>query len=479
VALRIESDLRGVASSLPEPFNKSALDAMPLRIERSALPQPDGEDASPRDQLQITLGDIVSATLARRSEGGKSVVEHGMVGINQTPEQAPPRGVVAGATLRYLDLDAWRRLAAGGKGVALLPLSALNLRADELVAFGQHLKDFKMTASRESGGWQARVGSRELAGELAWQDQGKGRLRARLAHLEVAEIKPGVAEQAGSGETETKELPGLDVAAEAFSLRGKALGRLELQAVNRGNAWRINRLAIRNPDGALDADGQWRAGKGSGATQLDFRLDASDAGKLLERLGYGNAVKRGSAKLSGKVAWSGTPERIDYPSLEGSMTLEASRGQFAKLEPGVGRLLGIVSLQSLPRRISLDFRDVFSEGFAFDNISGSMTMKHGTMHTQDLFIRGPAARVKMVGSVNLSDETQNLRVAVQPTLSESVAIGAAVVNPLVGLAAYVAQKALSDPIEKMFAYEYDVTGPWADPKVEKVARAEPAAAPPP
>lgn len=484
VALRIESDLRGVASSLPEPFNKSALTTLPLRVERSALPDAGGSAASPRDQVQITLGDIANATLARRSEGGKTIVERGMVGINRTPETAPQRGVLAGATLRFLDLDAWRRLAGGAQGVPSLPLSALNLRADELVVFGQRLKNFEMKAARESGVWQAQVASRELSGELEWQDQGKGRLRARLAHLEVAEITPGAAAESRDGETATKELPGLDVAAEAFSLRGKALGRLELRADNRGNTWRIGRLAIQNPDGTLEADGQWRAGKASGATQLNFRLDASDSGKLLERLGYANAVKRGSAKLAGKVAWSGTPARIDYPSLEGNMTLEASRGQFAKLEPGVGRLLGIVSLQSLPRRISLDFRDVFSEGFAFDSINGSMSIKHGTMRTEDLFIRGPAARIKMAGSVNLIDETQNLRVGVQPTLSESVAIGAAVVNPLVGLAAYVAQKALRDPIEKMFAYEYDVTGPWADPKVEKVVRAAPAApaatvAPPP
>jgi uncharacterized protein YhdP len=100
-----------------------------------------------------------------------------------------------------------------------------------------------------------------------------------------------------------------------------------------------------------------------------------------------------------------------------------------------------------------------------------MTMKHGTMETQDLEIRGPAARVKMMGTANLTKETQNLRVQVQPTLSESVALGAAVVHPLAGLAAYLAQKALSDPIEKAFAYEYAVSGAWADPKVEKVARA--------
>ncbi|MCK7492747.1 MAG: hypothetical protein MZW92_15340 [Comamonadaceae bacterium] len=211
---------------------------------------------------------------------------------------------------------------------------------------------------------------------------------------------------------EIKGLPGLDVVADSFSLRGKKLGRLELQAVNRGNLWLIEKLSIRNPDGSLDADGQWRAGVGSGATRLNFTIDAADVGQLLERLGYGMGVKRGTAKLQGNVAWAGAPSAIDYPSLDGSLSLEAHRGEFAKLEPGVGRLLGVLSLQALPRRISLDFRDVFSEGFAFDSITGSVSARRGVMETQNLAIQGPSAKVLMTGDVSLVSETQNLKVRV-------------------------------------------------------------------
>ncbi|TAH51817.1 MAG: TIGR02099 family protein, partial [Betaproteobacteria bacterium] len=125
--------------------------------------------------------------------------------------------------------------------------------------------------------------------------------------------------------------------------------------------------------------------------------------------------------------------------------------------------------QSLPRRITLDFRDVFSSGFAFDRISGSIDVAKGVLRTDDLEIRGPAARIRMRGVADIEAETQDLKVAVQPTLSESVAVGAAagLVNPVAGVVAYVAQKVLSDPIEKFFAYEYVITGTWADPVVSK------------
>jgi uncharacterized protein YhdP len=180
-------------------------------------------------------------------------------------------------------------------------------------------------------------------------------------------------------------------------------------------------------------------------------------------------VRRGKARLEGKVMWAGAPIDIDYPSLAGSMQLDASGGQFNKLEPGVGRLLGVLSLQSLPRRITLDFRDVFSEGFAFDRISGSIDVDHGVLRTDDFEIRGPAARVALSGAANVSQETQDLVVRVQPTLSESVAVGATLLNPVAGVVTYLAQKALADPIEKFFAYKYRVTGTWSDPQVEKLS----------
>ena len=112
-------------------------------------------------------------------------------------------------------------------------------------------------------------------------------------------------------------------------------------------------------------------------TDLDFVLTASDVGALLKRLGYPDAVRAGTASMKGKLGWQGAPTGLDYDTLNGQFTLLAESGQFRKLNPGVGRLLGVLNLQSLPRRITLDFRDVFSEGFAFDRISGSIDVEKG------------------------------------------------------------------------------------------------------
>jgi uncharacterized protein YhdP len=149
----------------------------------------------------------------------------------------------------------------------------------------------------------------------------------------------------------------------------------------------------------------------------------------------------------------------------------------------VGRLLGVLSLQALPRRISLDFRDVFSEGFAFDSVAGEVRMQSGIMHTDDFRLVGPAAAVNIAGDVDLAGETQQLKVRVQPSLSTGVSAGAAalfIANPLIGAAVgagtLLAQKMLNNPLDKLFSYEYAVSGSWDDPVVTRTGARETSAA---
>jgi uncharacterized protein YhdP len=239
---------------------------------------------------------------------------------------------------------------------------------------------------------------------------------------------------------------------------------------NRNDYWH-SKIDLKNEDGTLEAAGRWRPSLTEPDTQIDFKLTAKSIEKLLNRIGYADAVKRGSANITASLSWNGAPYAIDYASLNGKLTLAASNGQFSQLEPGVGRLLGILSLQSLPRRITLDFRDIFSQGFAFDSIDGEFAITRGTMEIQPpkkLQINGPAAKVLMDGAINLGNETQNLHVRVQPAVGESVAVGAMLANPVVGAAVWAAQKLLNDPLGQAFAFDYQVSGSWGDPKVEKL-----------
>ncbi|HJV28522.1 MAG TPA: YhdP family protein [Aromatoleum sp.] len=476
----VQSDLSGVTSSLPEPLNKSAAAAWPVNV---ALDFPAGGQ---RESVRVNLDGRAELRFERRRSGDNWEIARAGLGIHTAAPESD-RGLILAVKTDDLDVDAWRKAldpAGGGAGPSggkmPLTVAAVDLDARRVTALGHSLSAVRLNARADAGGWKGRVASHEAEGEFDWRDSGDGTLRARLKRLALGGDK-GEPETGGDGERddageEPQRLPALDVVVDQFAVRGVEFGKLELQARNRGGMWHLDSVAVSNPDGRLAGSGQWRPGSRP-QTDLDFRLETRNVGQLASRLGYGEVVRGGKAVLAGRMAWRGAPTHIHYQSLNGTLMVQAEDGQFRKLEPGVGRLLGVLSLQALPRRLTLDFRDVFSEGFAFDSISGSIKTTGGVMRTDGLHIRGPAARIKMSGSVNLEDETQDLRVTVQPTLSESVAIGTAagLINPVAGVVAYVAQKALSDPLEKLFAYTYAVTGNWSDPKVEKISVAAPTA----
>ena len=235
---------------------------------------------------------------------------------------------------------------------------------------------------------------------------------------------------------------------------------------------------LASDDGRLEAEGAWRASSRPQQTKLDVGVDAKEAGGFLTRFGYAEAVQGAPTRIVGQLAWSGAPHEFDFPTLDGSFRIDVGPGRFTKIEPGPGKLLGVLSLQALPRRATLDFRDVFSEGFAFDQVSGDVRIASGVMSTTDLKLVGPAAKVDIAGEADLAKETQRLSVRVQPALSSSVSAGAALLfmaNPLVGAAigagSLLAQAIMKDPIEQIFSYEYTVTGSWSDPVVTRSAGA--------
>jgi len=166
------------------------------------------------------------------------------------------------------------------------------------------------------------------------------------------------------------------------------------------------------------------------------------------------------------LSWAGSPQSIDYPTLSGTLRLDAQNGQFLKAEPGVARLIGILSMQSW---ITLDFRDLFGRGFAFNRISGSATVANGVLRTMDFHMQGPSAQVSMDGQVDLVNETQDLHARVEPSVGNSISsILAVVVNPIWGLGAFILDKILKNPLGQALTFEYRVTGTWDKPVAERL-----------
>lgn len=485
--IAVRSSLEGLAIDLPPPLGKTAEERRPLLVERK-------QQSATQDLIQVGLGDNVAARLLRTEQNGSLQIDRGEIGLNVAPRIPEAAGIGLRGKLARLDLDEWRKLlqaqpgetvgsdTGGGNRSGNLPLQRIDLDVAELDAFGRRIHDLKLQANAEGENWHLDVKSREITGSGQWLSQGNGKIVAKLQNLIVPKAAAGESGQTTADDQaepaqETQHYPALDIVAENFELGQKKLGRLEVQASEQRGNWHIEKLRIANPDSVLSGDGEWRNWKRRPHTRLNLTWDIENIGKTLERFGYPGLIKAGKAKLSGRIGWLGSPQNFEIPGLAGNLKLEAHDGQILQIKPGVGRLFSVLSLQNLPRRLTFDFRDVFSRGFIFDTITATVKIEDGVMQSDDFSMEGPAALVQIKGQTDLAKETQHLFVKVTPYISDSLALAALAGGPVVGAAAYITQKLLKDPLDKIVASEYEITGTWDEPVIDKDAAAPPGPSP--
>ncbi|OGB17288.1 MAG: TIGR02099 family protein [Burkholderiales bacterium RIFCSPHIGHO2_12_FULL_67_38] len=510
--LMVTSGLQGLALNLPAPLGKVAADSLPLRYENTVLST--AADASGEvarsDRLTVLLGPEQAPLAALRYErdivGAEPRVLRGSVALGLGAGESAPLpadGVLANIQVGQINVDDWERVftsttgtevraSVPGAGTATAPAPAspasdaslsylpttLAVRADRITVDGRSFNRVVVGGSREGTRWRANVDAEELNGYVEYgQPSGPaaGSVYARLARLNLA---PSAAKDVEQILQQPSSVPALDIAVEDLVLSNRRLGRVEINAVNRAgptrvSEWRLNRLELNVPEARLSATGNWApdgaSPGGQRRTALSFTLDINDSGLLLARFGREGVVSNGKGRIEGSIGWRGSPLAMDYASLAGQLKVDIERGQFLKVEPGAAKLLGVLSLQALPRRLVLDFRDVFSNGFAFDFVRGDARIEQGVVHTNNLQMKGVNAAVLMEGSADIAREQQDLKVVVVPEINAgTAALIATAINPAVGLGTFLAQFLLRQPLQSATTQQFHITGSWADPQVEKI-----------
>lgn len=499
----VESTLQGLGVNLPAPLDKAMSTAMPLRFE--ITPEMAGDANEARDQIKLSVGSRLNAIYQRKKTSDKNAkwnVQRAAISVN-APAVLPESGLSVFLDTKALNIDEWQRILETASTVSTgsptpkmgmnegkprpdiaqyVEPSAFSVLTDELFVFGKKIDKIVLGASNQSGLWQANLDSKQASGFVTWNGLGTpqngGHILARLSRLMIPKSAASDVGDLLEGKNTTKQIPSLDIHVDNFELFDKKLGRLELFASNAlsssGREWSIDKLHLKNEDADLSASGKWLSKSNDSQTNLNYVLEISNAGKLLDRLDFNEILRGGKGRLEGDVQWTGLPFDLDIPSMSGSLQLKLSAGQFLKVDPGVGKLLGVLSMQSLPRRFTLDFRDVFSEGFAFDGISGTAQIQHGVAKTDNLKMNSVNATVLMEGSADIAKESQDLHVAVIPDFNAgaaSVVYGIAV-NPMIGLGTFLAQLFFRDPLKRAFTYEYQISGPWKNPIVAKIENKE-------
>ena len=532
--LLILSQLEGLELALPEPLRKKAGQVWPLRIQTKVTAAPpargrwDGGAVKPSqmeaskpilDTVTISIKDKLMGVYERQHIDDASQVLRGgwFIGAGDVDAiQMPVQGVSVLAGFQGLDIDAW---LAALTTMRLVPQASvadvslvnqpgfesympdnIRLTAQQLDWQGRTFHDVSSHFTRDKEKWRADLDAKEFKGYAEYRTAKEtgalakaapsgfvsDRIYARLSRLLVPPVGPSGSVDASQNPASTAgaqtKLPAIDVEVDRFAMHGKEWGRLTLKAENQARVgapqeWRLQTLQITNPESQFTASGNWAPiGGALGAnaqrrTVLNFSLDISDAGRLLDRFGMPDVVRKGHGQLAGQMAWIGSPFSPDIATMTGQMHLDVGMGQFLQADPGVAKLLGVLSLQSLPRRLALDFRDVFSKGFAFDFVRGDVRVGQGVASTNNLQMKGVSAAVLMEGTADLAAETQNLRVVVVPEINAMTAsLVATAINPVIGLGSFLAQVFLRGPLIEAATQELHIDGTWSEPRVTKVSR---------
>ncbi|MCX8519861.1 MAG: DUF3971 domain-containing protein, partial [Methylophilaceae bacterium] len=466
----VRSDLVGMRLNLPLPLTKSTTEALEFKVIK--------REKTGNQTWLVNFGERLNAKILASANAGKWQLERGALYLGKTKDDWANdllgfKGLDIYGNFDFLNADAWLA-SLGGIGSAFSQSSLpykFDLSIKNLEMFSRRIHKLKLKGASSAGGITLDLDGPDLSGAMEWSGENGGKLTARFMNLTIPKRLPSL-KIASDNDSVPTQYPALEVSADNFTWDGRHLGMLNLSAYHQDNDWVIKGLKLTQPDSALQATGKWSYKAQHPITSLNVQWNVSDLGLALGHLRHENLIKGGRGELKAKLNFAGDPLSLTVNALEGDMQFEMHKGTVLKVQPGVGRLLGVLSLQNLPRRLTLDFRDLFSSGFAFDTIAANVRIADGIMRSDDLVLSGPAADVHMSGETNLQKETQRLKVKVLPRVSDSLSLAALAGGPLVGAVAFLAQKVLKDPLNKIASSSYIIIGTWDNPQEEKSPNAD-------
>lgn len=464
--LKLHSDLVGTRLMLPAPLDKPASRPLSTTVQ-TAMPMGSGN-------IDVAFGKL----LALRARGDeKQTGVRVVLGSNVVNEAPPASGLVA--TGRTADLDAieWITLAKSGSGGGnKLPLRRIDVTADRLLLLGSAFPDTRLQLAPAGAALAVKMDGQALSGALLVPDADGAAIAGKLARLYWRDASPGstgatAANEAPVDTFNPASIPPLKLDVDDLRFGDASLGSAQLRTQRVATGMRVQQLALRSPGQKIDVQGDW-LGRGVAArTQLSADIDSQDLGGLLDDLGIKGRVGGGKGKVKFEAGWSGSPDAFALSKMEGNLHIAARDGQLLEVEPGAGRVLGLLSLTQLPRRMMLDFRDFFSKGFAFNHIDGNVRFGAGVARSEDMVIDGPAAQIKIRGNTDLRAQRFDQTIEVLPKSGNVLAVvGAVTAGPLGAAIGAAANAVLKKPLGELGAKTYRVTGPWKDPKVEVISR---------
>lgn len=472
--LTLRSDLQGTRLQFPAPLDKPAAEALATTVS-AALPLGSGI-------TEVAFGQRLA--LAARSQNGKTGVQV-TLGSGRVDREPPAEGLLVSGRTPALDALEWIALARGSGGDADdggLALNQVDVLADRLLLLGGHFDQTRLRLRPDGGVIGVQLDGPALAGTLAVPDGRGATVRGQLARVHWQAETTATGEDEGevaADPVNPANIPPLALDIEDLRFGKTVLGRTVLRTRSLVDGLKVEQLQFRAPKQAIDVAGEWRGVGSQAHTHVAVQVDSDNLGGLMDNLGYAGQLRAGQGQARFDARWPGTPQGFQLAGLEGSLSLDARNGQLLEVEPGAGRVLGLLSVAQLPRRLMFDFRDFYSKGLAFNRVEGLVRFGDGVARTDKIVIEGPAADITIRGQADLRRQQFDQTIDVNPRSGNLLTVvGAVAAGPIGAAVGAAANAVLGKPLGTIGAKTYKVTGPWKDPTVDVVERETPRVPPP-
>jgi uncharacterized protein (TIGR02099 family) len=471
----IHSDLEHSVVSLPEPLLKASGEKRALGLQGTLA-----EDVPL--QVRMNYGDTLNAVVQLDSRDTLAL-QSGEIHFGDIPPSLPDEaGLHITGTVPRLPVDAWlnwyetHTAAAPADAAAVRDLEWLrdiDVTIAELDIYGHGARNVRLDVRREAEAWKLTAESERVSGSMYLPYQsGAVPVRLDLQYLKL----PTLEQQLRKSDIDPRSLPALELAIGQFVYGDTDYGQIDMKLVPQLQGSFIEKLNMNAPFMRVDASGDWQVNEQGTAqtTRLKASAGSKDTGKALAQLGFSAGISGGIGEAEAQLQWQGGPMDFALADINGSLSVDIRRGQLSEVEPGAGRVFGLLSLTTLPRRLSLDFTDLFSKGFSFDLIHGDFDIDSGDAYTTNLYLEGPPARIEASGRVGLRDEDYDQLVTVTPRLTSSLPLAGAIVGgPVAGGVLFAVDKLFGKRIDKISSYQYTITGPWTDPVITRLKESAP------
>ncbi|WP_119967800.1 YhdP family protein [Shewanella japonica] len=353
------------------------------------------------------------------------------------------------------------------------PLTLIDARIGSLNILSQNFEQLSFTAKPLQHVWRFDIESEQMVGNIdfypSWREQGLKIVASKL-HLapnvkapEDAEFTPG---------NLLDNLPPLAVDVDDFGLYKTRLGHLVLQGIPYENGYRFQTLTLTRPIVSLQASGDWTFAAGKSMTTFDVNVKASKFDALSEALGISPGLKDAPVDMVGEFSWQGAPYEFSLETLNGKLRFDLGKGYLSEVSDKGARIFSLFSLDSLVRKLSLDFSDVFGKGLYFDSFGGSLDIDNGVVKTTDTEMDAIAGNMKVRGYTDLTTQSLNYDIRFIPQLASSVPTVVLLSTSAwtLGLGAFALTKVLEPVIEVISEIRFRLGGTMNDPLLEELER---------